>query len=98
LPRLFEISDWTNPILIGVGDVLLVRAAGARITSGQASLELLGTFVSGAFSREGEAVWPEGLPNIVLYRSRQVGTAISEVVIGGALGSPVRKTLEVQVQ
>lgn len=84
--------------MIGVGDVLLIRAAGARIRSGSASLELLGTFVSATFSTEGEATSPEGLPNIVLYRSRQLGTAISEVLIGGTLGLPVLKTLEVRIQ
>src|SRR5437016_2046275 len=85
MPRLIEVQDprlCTAPLTLHAGDVLLVRAAGGRVRSGDNVVEMLGPFVPAVVGDDANILTPMGPPNVVLFRARGPGRALIEVVTG----------------
>ena|ERR1043165_6546394 len=100
MPRLIEVQDVAAPaphLTAQTGDVLLFRAAGARLLSGSGVLEPLGPFVTAVLAGTGEVLTPEGPPNTVLVRANGPGRAQLEVISGDPFHNPQTVTWTVSV-
>src|SRR4249920_3897197 len=85
MPRLIEVPDaevCPSPQTVKVGDVFLFRAAGGHVQSGHDVIELVGPFVPAVMGDDGNILTPMGPPNTVLFRARQPGDALIDVVTG----------------
>jgi hypothetical protein len=85
MPRLIEVPDaevCPSPQTVKVGDVFLFRAAGGHVRSGHDVIELVGPFVPAVMGDDGNILTPMGPPNTVLFRARQPGDALIDVVTG----------------
>ena len=99
--RLIEVANISmcpSPMTVHVGDVLLFRAAGGLVLSGNDAIELLGAFVTAVVGTDGSIVSPAGLPNAVLYRARGAGKSRIEVVTGEVFHSPQQTELDINVK
>lgn len=85
MAQLIEI-DSTIPasekIKINSGDILLFKATGGYIKSGEEVVEVLGAFSPGHLLSSGEKVSPQGTPGTVLVRALKPGTAQINIVRG----------------
>ncbi|MEX5306105.1 hypothetical protein RF644_10160 [Kocuria sp. CPCC 205258] len=66
---------------VTVGDVIRFIATGGRVRSGT-SVELLGMFTDSVVGTDGSVLTPSGPPTTVLFRARQLGDAVVDVVAG----------------
>lgn len=101
MSRLIEVQQvegGASPLAIRVGDVLLIRATGARIREGERAVELLGPFVSAVVAETGAVLVPSGPPNAVLVRAREPGSASLDVFTGDPWHSPRAATLGLTVE
>jgi hypothetical protein len=83
--------------MVRVGDVLLVRAAGGLVRTGENVLETLGTFVPAILGTDNSILSPAGAPNTILYRAREAGDALVELVTGDPFYSPHRNHVAITV-
>jgi hypothetical protein len=98
--RLIEVQDvggCPSPLTIHPGDVLLFRAAGGRVHSGNDVVEELGAFLTAVIGDNGSVLTPEGPPNAVLFRAHRSGDARIEIISGAAFHAPQRRALDVRV-
>jgi hypothetical protein len=100
MSRLIEVQRVTDPspLVVRVGDVLVVPASGARVDAGGPAVELWGPFRTAVVADTGEVLAPEGPPNTVLVRARQPGTATIEVFLGDPFHESRPTTLTVAVE
>ncbi len=101
MPRLIEVRDaraCQSPQTIKVGDVFLFRAAGGHVRSGDDVLELLGPFTPAVVGDDGTIFTPMGPPNTVLFRARQPGQALIDVVTGDPFHAPQTTVLRIAVE
>jgi hypothetical protein len=73
-----------SPLCVQVGDVLVVYTAGARVRSGDQSIQLLGPFITAMVGQNGEIIEPAGNPGLVILRGLQPGLARVELILGEA--------------
>ena len=94
MARLIEIADLkvAAELSVRVGDVLLVRAAGGRIRTGEEVVEFLGPFVAAVVGDDGNVYTPMGPPNVLLFRAVRAGLGRVEIITGEPFGSPVSST------
>lgn len=83
-------------LAVRVGDVLQFNATGARITGGDAAVELLGAFGE-AVAAGGQTLRAEGSPSHVLVRARAAGAAEIEVMSGDPWGQATAQTYGIDV-
>ena len=96
MARLLEIEDagaCPSPLVVRAGDVLLLRAAGARILSGADDIELLGPFVTAVLGSNGEVLSPIGPPGAVLVVTRRLCRAS----IVATTGDPFHATQSIEL-
>ena len=100
MSRLIEVQRVTHPspLVVRVGDVLVVRASGARVHGGGPVVELWGPFRTAVVGDTGDVIVPEGPPNTVLVRARQPGTATIDVFTGDPFHVSRPSTLTVAVE
>jgi hypothetical protein len=101
MARLIEVQDarvCLSPLTVHLGDMVLFRAAGGRVRSGEAVVELLGPFLTAVVGDDGNIVTPMGPPNTVLFRSRQIGRARIDVVMGDPFDTSQTTALEITVE
>ena len=102
MARLIDIQDAAtcpSPLAVRNGDVLLFRAAGARLgADGEAVVELLGSFVPAVLAGNGEVLSPMGPPDTVLLLARQPGQASIVVITGDPFHSPRETALCIVVE
>ncbi len=101
MPRLIEVSDaraGPSAQTLSVGDVLLFRAAGGHVRSGDNVIELVGIFVQAVVGNEGAIVTPMGPPNTVLFRALKPGHARIDVVTGDPFHAPQATVLRITVE
>jgi hypothetical protein len=80
-------------LAVGVGDVLMIGARGGRVVDGGPAVELWGPFLSSVVGTNGAVLTPMGLPNTVLVRARQPGSATLELYTGDPFAAPRATTL-----
>ena len=101
MAQLIEIDDVNalpSPLTIRIGDVLLVRASGGNIVTGEASIERLGPFITGLpLSDSNEILSPMGSPNTLMFVARSAGFATIEVATGDPYFNPQFTRVDVQV-
>ena len=93
-------TDTTLPsqIHIAKDDVLLIRAAGGQIVSGNDVVEVLGPLTTAILQPSGFSLSPEGPPNVVLFVAKDYGTAVANVVFGDPFFSPQPTEFEIIVE
>jgi hypothetical protein len=101
MSRLIEVErpeDCPSPLVIRVGDVLLLRATGGRVRRGGSVVQLLGPFLQAVVGTAGGVMVPEGPPGAVLVRARRPGVATVEVFTGDPWHRTRTTRLEVHVE
>jgi hypothetical protein len=93
-----QVEEGSSPLAIRVGDVLLIRATGARVRGGGRSVELWGPFLSAVVGETGAVLAPIGPPNAVLVRAREPGSASLDVFTGDPWHAPRTTTLDLTVE
>ena len=100
MPRLVEVRDahgCDSLQTLKPGDVILFHAAGGHVHSGTETIEMLGPFRSAIVGDQSEILTPSGPPNTVLFRARQPGRAVIDVITGDPFASPKIATVNVTV-
>ena len=101
MSRLIEVQQMQHfpaPLVLRVGDVLLIQATGARMSEGGLAVELWGPFLSAVVGENGAVLAPEGPPNAVLARAREPGSATLELFTGDPFHAPRKVSLSVSVE
>jgi hypothetical protein len=101
MARLIEVQDvrvCPSPLTVSLGDILLFRAAGGRVLSGDDVIELLGQFLQALVGDDGKILTPMGSPNTVLLRARRPGRALINVITGDPFHSPQTTVLGITVE
>jgi hypothetical protein len=84
-------------LVLGVGDVVRVAATGGSVRSGT-GVELLGILTDSVVGTDGSVLTPLGPPGAVLFRAREPGRAVIELVSGDPFRGPLTRTLVVRVE
>ena len=84
-------------LVLAVGDVVRVAATGGGVRSGT-GVELLGILTEGVVGIDGSVLTPLGPPGCVLFRAREPGRAVVELVSGDPFRQPLTRTLAVRVE
>ena len=84
-------------LVLAVGDVVRVAATGGGVRSGT-GVEMLGILTEGVVGIDGSVLTPLGPPGAVLFRAREPGRAIVELVSGDPFRQPLTRTLAVRVE
>jgi hypothetical protein len=84
-------------LVLAVGDVVRVAATGGGVRSGT-GVELLGILTDSVVGIDGSVLSPLGPPGAVLFRAREPGHAVVELVSGDPFREPVTRTLSVRVE
>ena len=101
MARLIEIQDPSrcpSPLVVTVGDVLLVRATGGRVGAPGGAVELLGPFLPAVLGDNGEVLSPMGTPGTVLVLARAAGRAVITVMAGDPFQPPQTSELSISVE
>jgi hypothetical protein len=100
MARLIEVQDagaCPSPLTVGLGDVLLFRAAGGHVRDGEEVVELVGAFLSAVVGDDGNILAPMGPPNTVLFRARKRGQARIDVITGDPFHAAQTIVLDINV-
>ena len=84
-------------LTINVGDVVVIKASGARIQRGAKGVEIFGPLMSSVVGDTGEVFSPIGTPNTILIVARGVGHAILELTFGDLWRAPKRLTIDLEI-
>jgi hypothetical protein len=101
MPKLIEIGPIQKlpaRLAIKVGDVLRLRATGARVPSLTSALEIIGFYNSGVIGDNGQVLTPIGAPNTVLIIGRHPGKVMLEVVTGDPWSNVKTTKLQVDIE
>lgn len=102
MAQLIEVDDVNalpSPLTIRIGDVLVVRASGGNIVTGEASIERLGPFITGLpIGDSNELLSPMGSPHTVMFLARGSGPATIEIATGDPFFNPQFIRVEIQVE
>jgi hypothetical protein len=99
--RLIEIEhvgEGSPTLTVHVGDVLLFKATGGHVQSGDDVVEMLGAFLPAIQGDNGNILTPMGAPNTVLFRALRPGRASIDVVTGDPWHAPQTTTLGITVE
>jgi hypothetical protein len=99
--RLIEIEhvgEGPPTLTVHVGDVLLFKATGGHVQSGDDVVEMLGAFLPAVQGDNGNILTPMGAPNTVLFRALRPGRASIDVVTGDPWHAPQTTTLAITVE
>jgi hypothetical protein len=91
MARIIEIPDakqCPSTLTLHVGDVLVFRAPGGLVQSGNDVVEMLGAFVEAVVGEDGKIYAPVGPPNSVLFRALRAGRTKLEIVTSNPFSSP----------
>lgn len=91
MSRLIEIDDPAScpvPLQIRAGDVLMFKASGALLRSGEDAVSVLGSFTTALVTGSGVMVDAHGPPHTVLLLARSAGFARVTVIDGDPFGVP----------
>ena len=91
MPRLIDVSSQQllpPAVTLRAGDLLLVRATGGTVVSGNAVVEALGAFGAASLAPDGGVLAAAGGPDAVLFLARAPGRARIEVVRGDPWRGP----------
>jgi hypothetical protein len=98
MPRLVKVRDaraCDSVRALEPGDILLFHGAGGHIRSGEETIEMLGPFRSAIVGDESKILTPAGPPNTVLFRVRQPGQAVIDIITGDPFHSPKITTVQI---
>lgn len=98
--RLIEVQNVLSApsnLSLQVGDMLLFRATGGHVLSGNV-VEMLGAFLEAILGDDGNILTPMGAPNTVLFRALRPGRATIDVVTGDPWQATQTTTLAITVQ
>ena len=101
MARLIEVQDvrsCASPLVVQVGDVLLLHAAGGRVQPGESFVELLGHFVQAIAGEQGRVLTPQGPPNVTLFRACQAGLALIDVITGDPFHGSTTFQLRIKIE
>ena len=84
-------------LVLAVGDVVRVAATGGSVQSGS-GVELLGILTDSVVGLDGSVRTPLGPPGAVLFRAREPGRAVVDLVSGDPFREPLTRTLVVRVE
>lgn len=101
MARLIEIQDVAacpSPLRVQSGDVLVLRASGARIDAGSNAVDVLGAFSAAMLGDNGEVLAAMGAPGTVLLQARQPGDASITVIGGDPFHAPRTTIVRISVQ
>ncbi|MDM0065422.1 hypothetical protein [Variovorax sp. J31P207] len=101
MARLIEIPDVAacpSPLRVQSGDVLVLRASGARIDAGFDSVVVLGPFTAAMLGDNGEVIAAMGAPGTVLLQAREPGDASITVIGGDPFHAPRTIMVRISVQ
>jgi hypothetical protein len=99
--RLIEIDPTKNfptRLRMKIGDVIELRASGARLQDNTTVLEIAGFFTRSVVGNNYEVLTPIGAPNTVLILVHGPGEAIVEVITGDPWRSTKISHLQVTVE
>jgi len=100
--RLIEIDPSRRRIprrvIIVAGDVLLIRATGGHVRSGEDAVHLLGALLTALLRENGHIIAPLGAPNRVIFVAQAAGDAVIDVVTGEPWGEFRTTILNVSVK
>jgi hypothetical protein len=100
MARLIEVQDVSvcpSPLMVHPGDLLLFRAVGGQVQSGDDVIEMLGPFVQAVLGNDGNILTPMGPPNTILFYARQPGSALIDVITGDFFHAPQTNSLSITV-
>ncbi|MFF0943302.1 hypothetical protein ACFYE2_03625 [Kocuria sp. CPCC 205300] len=101
MPRLIDIRPGEervpDELALTVGDVIRIAATGGRIHTGTA-VEMLGVFTDSVVGTDGSILTPLGAPAIIMFRARQPGTAIVDIVLGTPFGPSETRSVLFRVE
>ena len=86
-----------SSLSLHVGDVLLFKATGGHVQSGDV-VEMLGAFLQAILGDNGHILTPMGAPNTVLFRALRPGRATIDVVTGDPWHAAQTTTLGLTVE
>jgi hypothetical protein len=84
-------------LVLAVGDVVRVAATGGSVRSGS-GVELLGILTDSVVGLDGSVRTPLGPPGAVLFRAREPGRAVVDLVSGDPFREALTRTLVVRVE
>jgi hypothetical protein len=84
-------------LVLAVGDVVRVAATGGGLRTGT-GVELLGILTESVVGTDGCVLTPLGPPGAVLFRAREPGHAVLDLVSGDPFGEPLTRSLVVRVE
>ncbi len=99
--RIIEIQNVRaapSSLTLRVGDVLLFKATGGHVRSGEDVIEMLGAYLPAVLGNNGEILTPMGAPNTVLFRALRPGRASVDVVTGDPWHAPQTTTLGITIE
>jgi hypothetical protein len=100
MARLIDIIDAAEcpaNLTLEAGDLLRFGATGGRVRSGSSAVEMLGPFIPGVLSNDGEIISPAGPPGTVLFLARRPGRAVIDVIIGDPFHTTATTTIAIDV-
>jgi hypothetical protein len=71
-----------SSLALQMGDVLLFKATGGHVQSGEDVVEMLGVFLLATLGDNDKILTPMGAPNTILFRALRPGRATIDVVTG----------------
>ena len=84
-------------LVLAVGDVVRVAATGGGVRSGT-GVELLGILTDSVVGIDGSVLTPLGPPGAVLFRAREPGRSVVDLVSGDPFREPLTRSLVVRVE
>jgi hypothetical protein len=87
-----------GPIVVETGDLVLLRASGTRLETGEGVIEVLGSFRTAVAGRDGAVLTPAGPPDAVVLRAVAPGHASAAVSTGDPFRNPGSRPLEFEVR
>jgi hypothetical protein len=91
-------QELPEKIYINKGDVLLFKATGGHQLSGSGVIQFIGIFTESFLLPSGEKIYPEGSPNMVLFKALKEGEALLSIVFSGSLSDPKSKSYLVTIK
>ena len=102
MPRLVEIDPSRRKIpgriVIVSGDIVLLRATGGHVRSGEHAVHFLGAFLTALLKGKRPGYCAVGAPNRVVFVARAAGAAVIDVVTGDPWGESKVTILNISVQ
>lgn len=93
-----QVREGPSSLTIQTGDVLVFSVAGGHVRTGGDVVDMIGPLLAAVVGDNGAVLTPMGAPNRVLFRARQAGYAVIDVIVGDAWSSPTTVVLNIVVE